>query len=107
MKMYHITRSKNVSSILEIGIIPGHRAGITCKHRCKEIFLTSNPEHILKSQCGDKWCKQHNPAIMEIDRAGLHVKNRGNSEYTVSTSIPPNKIQLTSIRYCSRLQTIR
>ena len=98
-KLWHITRKSNISSILIHGIIPSFGEGITTpffrNKNSKFIFLTNDPVYILKFQCGEKWCKEHHPYILEIDIEDLDVLrySSSNIECVVYKPIPPSKIK--------------
>jgi len=64
MKLYHITKVENIKSILENGIIPNYKKGITCgnrEHTC--VFLTNNINKVIRTQLGGSW---GNVAIFEV-----------------------------------------
>jgi len=64
MKLYHITRPKNIESILTIGILPKMGKGLT-REGFNEVFLTNNIDKIIKTQGGTDW--ENNIAILEVD----------------------------------------
>jgi len=64
MKLYHITKSKNIVSILNIGILPKYGKGLTRKG-CDKVFLTNDIDRIIKTQGGVTW--ESGIAIIEVD----------------------------------------
>ena len=75
--IFHITAKKNLSSILEKGLIPGYTKGLTCGDDARPVvWLTDNPRYILDVQCGSKWIKKNKPVIIEVDCDGLDIKQR-------------------------------
>jgi hypothetical protein len=75
--MFHITAEKNLSSILEKGLIPRYTKGLTCGGDAKlVVWLTDNPRYILDVQCGSKWIEENKPIIIEVDCNGLDIKQR-------------------------------
>jgi hypothetical protein len=102
-KYYHITKSKNLNSILIRGIVPGFCKGITTDfyRNDKEIknfvFLTNNPKYILENQCGKEWCKKHRLILLEINTDNINLISATGIEFKVKNTISPNRI--ISIKY--------
>lgn len=72
--MFHITPSKNLTSILTHGIIPNYRKGLTCSElKLSCVWLTNCPALILTEQAGSNWVQKQQPVIIEIDCTGLQV----------------------------------
>lgn len=67
--MYHVTKREYLVSILQKGILPDFKPGITIsgkdKHNC--VFLTNDPRDIICNQAGTKWCQKHDVIVLEID----------------------------------------
>lgn len=72
MKLYHITPKRNVDSILTLGLIPGYNRGLG--KGCDVIFLTNDPEYILKKQAGTNWMAEHNPVVFCIDTESYQIE---------------------------------
>jgi len=66
MILYHITKVENIESIMEKGILPNYKKGITCgdvKHT--QVFLTNNINKVIETQIGDSW--ENEIAILEVE----------------------------------------
>lgn len=74
MKYYHITLSKNISSIYIKGIKPGFCKGITTRAKTfkDKVFLTNNVNKIFSEQIGKY--KEGEWSVIEIDINGLEIK---------------------------------
>ena len=64
MKLYHITRSENIGSIMEKGIIPHYTNGLG-KERYGKVFLTNNVSKIINEHGGEKW--RTGIAVIEVE----------------------------------------
>ena len=79
--LYHITKSRNVLSILTCGLKSNtNKAGFVDRSFIKEyykkyntqpVFLTSDVEFIIKTQLTDKWMFDSDAKILRIDVSGL------------------------------------
>jgi len=66
MILYHITKIENIDSILEKGILPNYKRGIThWSIKQNYVFLTNNVDKIIKEQIGLCWGKEI--VIIEVD----------------------------------------
>lgn len=65
--LYHITPSENLKSILEKGIIPNAKKGLTSYSNDKRVWLTDNPSYILEQQAGSEWVKKYKPHILTVN----------------------------------------
>jgi len=66
MILYHITKIENIDSILEKGILPNYKRGIThWSIKQDYVFLTNNVDKIIKEQIGLCWGKEI--VIIELD----------------------------------------
>jgi len=89
-KLYHITKERNLKSILEKGILIGKKArrkGIAVHGPLTEIYLTNDVDRILKTQAGKAWCKRNHPIVFEIDVSNitvLPVKYHSGGTYALS-----------------------
>jgi hypothetical protein len=78
-KLYHITPRRNVPSICEFGLIPSYGRGMMegrqlSKPKMGKVFLTDDPEWVLREQCGRAWCKKNDPVLFEVDVEGIDVR---------------------------------
>ena len=56
MILYHITKVENIKSIMEKGILPNFKEGITADGRKhKQVFLTNDIYRVIETQIGDCW----------------------------------------------------
>ncbi len=89
-KYYHITKRKYVESIMERGLIPGHKPGLTVDGYAKheEVFICTDPKQIIETQAGIEWCKKHDVVVLEVDPYEQEyikpVKYTGGGTYTES-----------------------
>jgi hypothetical protein len=77
--LFHITPSDNLPSILKHGLIPKRGKGLTTgpkKYIESKVWLTDNPEYILRTQAGETWIKSRNPIILRVNCRGLDIKQR-------------------------------
>lgn len=74
--LYHITPSKNLSSIMEKGLVPAFGKGLYCLEgeRRPVVWLTDNPEYILAKQAGEEWIANHKPIVLKVNCDKLDVK---------------------------------
>jgi hypothetical protein len=66
MILYHITKAENIESIMEKGILPSFKKGITTgstKHT--QVFLTNDINKVIETQIGDSW--QNEIAILKVE----------------------------------------
>jgi len=64
MKLYHITRSENIGSIMEKGIIPHYTNGLG-RERYGKVFLTNDVNKIINEHGGEKW--RTGIAVIEVE----------------------------------------
>src|SRR6185369_8127428 len=89
MILYHLTKEKNLDSILSKGLIADKNSGLTVnkKSKFKKVFLTNDIPRIVVSQAGEKWCKRYNPIVLEIEieeKCITPVHYRDGATYTLS-----------------------
>tara|TARA_R110000868_G_scaffold195851_1_gene441592 strand:+ start:4105 stop:4443 length:339 start_codon:yes stop_codon:yes gene_type:complete len=66
MVLYHITKVENIESIMEKGILPNYKKGITCGGRKQtQVFLTNDINKVIKTQIGSVW--ENEIAIFEVE----------------------------------------
>lgn len=89
-KLYHYTWTRHIPRILEMGLIPGHRVGLTWmianRPKWKCLFLTDNPPHILETQIAyTNWDKV---TCLEVDVESMEVMPRFTDCFEVNRQIP-------------------
>lgn len=76
--LYHITKTKNVESILNFGIVPqklSKRKGITTHYYIQEkVYLTNDIQKIINEQMGEEFFNKHSWSIVEVDVTDLKVE---------------------------------
>lgn len=98
MRFFHITRLRNIESILSLGIIPDYRKGLTLKREpWKKVFVTNDPERIIRTQGGKAWEKGIAVIEVEIDACEPHRYSAREphtlSDFEFTTDkIPPENI---------------
>lgn len=108
--LYHITRSRNVDSILKTGIVAGRRRGMTCNRKNqKSVFLTDDLDYIFTNQLGINWYSDI--AVFSVEDTGVvshtfRCPFSGNEkiyphEYTIDV-VPPSAI--ISVSFYERLK---
>jgi hypothetical protein len=66
MILYHITKVENIESIMEKGILPNFKEGITVDGRKhNQVFLTNDINRVIGTQIGDCWGNEI--AIFEVE----------------------------------------
>ena len=73
MVLYHITKVENIESIMENGILPDYKKGITCsaaKHN--QVFLTNDINKVIDTQIGDSWGNELVIFKVHIDNVKPH-----------------------------------
>lgn len=75
MKLFHITPSHQLQSIISRGLIPNEGIGFTSKHSQRRgmVWLTDDIEFIMKSQLTEWWVNHHQAVTIEVDVNGLNV----------------------------------
>ena len=87
--LYHITPRRHLPSIMVNGLIPGHRRGLTVASakRQDKVYLTNNPDYIMKTQAGDEWLRRNDVVILAVDVSEIDIKPveyRYGATYTIS-----------------------
>ena len=108
--LYHITPLKNLTSILETGLIAKKSKGLTVNliDKINFIWLTDNVEYILKNQAGKTWIEKHSPVVLEVIVTDLkiypriiHVSKDGPQivphEFYAEYMIDSNKIKVLTL----------
>lgn len=72
--MFHITPATNLQSILNKGLLPGYRKGLTTQQEHSAVWLTDDVEYVLYKQAGMHWIKKYKPIVFEIDTIELVVE---------------------------------
>jgi len=65
MRFYHITKKKNINSIMKLGILPKYKQGLSTYREHTKVFLTNDIEKIIKTQGGNEW--ETSIAIIEVE----------------------------------------
>jgi hypothetical protein len=105
MKLYHLTPRDNLGSILKKGIRCAARTGSLGfgdkQFRSCFVWLTDDPDYILKHQVGDAWAKKNKIQIIELCNVGdvfpMHswatgIPVRAEHEFVSIKRIPPQNI---------------
>ncbi len=93
MVLYHVTKRKNLESIMKYGILPNFHKGLTCggkKH--KKVFITNDPDRIIRTQGGSGWISE-DTLILEIDVLDTEIESYAYSGYA------DGKIRLSSFEF--------
>ena len=105
-KMYHRTKEKHLQSILEKGLIPKKKKGMTISKEHNSVFLTNDINKIIETQCGKEWINKHKCIALEINTSDLNVAPvKYDATYTISdfefetSYISPDKIKYSHKLY--------
>jgi len=102
-KLYHITPKKNIISILQQGLYPAGGKGICVgKGRKDHVFLTNDIDRIVSEQAGERWIRQQEAIVLEVDIRELSVvpyeytyRENSKSDFEfVCDHVPPEVIQV-------------
>lgn len=118
MLLYHITKNKYLSSILEKGLkINSKKIGFCkkdahqrykSKYGMQPIFLTNDVEYICTEMLTSKWIKRHDAVVLKVDvelnemnsSKGWYSKGINGvepKEFTYFLDIEPKQIELLTV----------
>jgi len=95
MKLYHVTKRRNLVKILVEGLRPrigGSPVGL-CVSRdpdvrqrvWRRVWLTNDPSRVLCEHAGERWCSRWDPVVIEVSVDKVEeVKYYSGGTYTVS-----------------------
>lgn len=74
-KLFHITRGKNIESILQQGLRPASSVGFISKYDQKKqqkefgsiVWLTDDVNYIIEAQTGWNWIEKHNAHVVIVN----------------------------------------
>jgi hypothetical protein len=112
MKLYHLTPRVNLGSILKKGIRCAAKTGAfglgDKQFRSCFVWLTDDPDYILRYQVGDIWARKNKIQIIELCNVGnvfqMHSWATGTSmeiphEFVSTRSVPPQNIVMVRPGY--------